>query len=67
MRHRKGSQLEAPRVAAPAPYRPEAAKPADMGVHAGGARLGEMLVRENLVTQEQVVAALEAAKQPGRA
>jgi type IV pilus assembly protein PilB len=33
-----------------------------MGVNAGGARLGEMLVRENLVTQEQVVAALEAAK-----
>jgi len=63
MRHRKGSQLEAPRVAEPAPYRPEPAKPTDTGVHAGGARLGEMLVQENLVTQEQVVAALEAAKQ----
>jgi len=61
MRHRKGANLE-PLVAEPAPYRPEPAKPADMGVNVGGARLGELLVRENLVTQEQVVAALEAAK-----
>jgi type IV pilus assembly protein PilB len=62
MRHRKGSQLEAPLITEPAPYRPEPAKPADMGVNVGGARLGELLVRENLVTQDQVVAALEAAK-----
>ena len=46
----------------PAPPRPEAFRPDDLGLRPGGRRLGEILVDANLVTREQVVAALMEAQ-----
>jgi type IV pilus assembly protein PilB len=48
-----------------APQQGRPGGPADLSVHAGGRRLGEMLVDANLVTREHVVAALTDAQRGG--